>query len=604
MTGQEQLVWESYSDLYGTTVPMDTIIEDLKQFSCPSILLLCSYISVKLQLGVWGEEFDQADYLSLLSTMFPKQTAELLRNRLSSQVPQRRVFHRRLLLLTAKLAIIHCRFTGPDAAIAPESFGHIFLKLNDHFDFRAAVAETRSADLSAQLRCVLLHTLGMKEFSNSRHDFALVRSWRMCKLIPRTLAEHPDYVDIDELFRRGIGIDYATFEALTVGAATKYTKVFRSPVSDSPLMTILLDGFLTGGILPIEQVHAFLGEVSGHISILELEARKSPSLNNDLSLFRKYPFVNLAISLGKREPMLVHLLLDQDLLFEKVVSTPYWTGVRNAPNGFPRFWGAIFEQHIGGILEETCKGGPATYIHSPRLPAAANHELCDGLMVSGNALVLLEYKSSILTAKGKYSGDPIALGEEIRKKLVRDEETGRPKAAAQLANAAKTLLDVSKDFENPWFQRSRIERCYAVVITLDDIGGAGGISALLNVDFESELSGSTLCCEVRPLFCIDAESLEVCSSVFSRHSLANILEQWFSQDPGLMRPLSDFCYAGPLKPPKWFEEDRHALVMRVARILIDPATLASDPAFQKTVSHFDGAVAEGSEESGSIDGWE
>jgi hypothetical protein len=305
VTGLELFVWESYSDLYGTTVPMDTIIEELKQYSCPSVLLLCSYISVRLQLGVWGDEFDQTDYIALLSKIFSKETAEILLNRPSSHVPQRRVFHRRLLLLTAKLAMIHCDFTGLDAAIAPERFGHIFLKLNDHFDFRAIVAETPSTNLSAQLLCVLLHTLGMKEFSNNRYDLALVRSWRMCKLIPPTLREHPDYVDIDELFRREIGIDYAIFEALTVGAATKYTRNFSSPVKGSPLMAILLDGFLTGGILPIEQVRAFLCEVSGHITCLEVEARKSPALNNDLSLFRKYPFVNLSISLAKAEPMLV-----------------------------------------------------------------------------------------------------------------------------------------------------------------------------------------------------------------------------------------------------------------------------------------------------------
>jgi hypothetical protein len=156
----------------------------------------------------------------------------------------------------------------------------------------------------------------------------------------------------------------------------------------------------------------------------------------------------------------------------------------------------------------------------------------------------------------------------------------------------------AKPFENPWFQKSRIERCYAVVVTLDDIGGGGGISALLNVDFEAELSGCTLCSEVRPLFCLDAESLEVCSSVFRHHSLASILEQWFSQDPGLMQPLSRFRYAGRLNPPKWFEEGRYALAVRVAGILIDPATLASDPAFQKMVSDLNGLAAKDLDASG------
>src|SRR6202035_3463904 len=132
MTGMELFVGESHRGLYGTTVPMETIVEELKRYSCPSILLMCSNISVRLQLGLRGAKFDRTDYISLLSKTFPKETAEILLNRLSSEVPPRRVFHRRLLLLTAKLAMIYCDFTGLDAAIAPDSFGHIFLQLNDH----------------------------------------------------------------------------------------------------------------------------------------------------------------------------------------------------------------------------------------------------------------------------------------------------------------------------------------------------------------------------------------------------------------------------------------------------------------------------------------
>lgn len=171
-------------------------------------------------------------------------------------------------------------------------------------------------------------------------------------------------------------------------------------------------------------------------------------------------------------------------------------------------------------------------------------------MVNGHALVLLEYKSSILTAKAKYSGDLAELGNEIHKKLVRNEGSGSPKAAVQLANAARTLLDASTSIETPWFEKAKIERCYAVVVTLDDIGGAGGISGLLNIDFQAELSGCRLCCEIRPLFCVDVESLEVWSSVFKEQTFASVLEQWFSQDPGLMQPLSSFRYADTLPRPQ------------------------------------------------------
>lgn len=126
MTGLELFVWESHSDLYGAPVPMESIVNELKQFSCPSVLFLCSYISLRLQLGGWGDGFDETDYIALLSKMFSKETAEYLIDRLSSKIPRRRVFHRRLLLLVAKLAIIHCDFDGRDAAKEPDAFGHMY----------------------------------------------------------------------------------------------------------------------------------------------------------------------------------------------------------------------------------------------------------------------------------------------------------------------------------------------------------------------------------------------------------------------------------------------------------------------------------------------
>lgn len=84
---------------------------------------------------------------------------------------------------------------------------------------------------------------------------------------------------------------------------------------------MLLDGFLSGGVVPIEQVRASLGALAGSLSELKREAQRSPERNNVLSLFRKCSFVNLPIWM-QEDSMLVRLLLDQDFLFEKLASTP------------------------------------------------------------------------------------------------------------------------------------------------------------------------------------------------------------------------------------------------------------------------------------------
>lgn len=120
-----------------------------------------------------------------------------------------------------------------------------------------------------------------------------------------------------------------------------------------------------------------------------------------------------------------------------------------------------------------------------------------------------------------------------------------------------------------------------------------------NVDFQGELSGCAICCEAGPLFCLDVESLEVCSNVFKQPTLANVFEQWFQQDPGLMQPSGAFRYTGTFNPSKWFEQEKYALAMRVASILIDPAELASDQTLQKVQSDLNQPARSSDSESNS-----
>jgi hypothetical protein len=120
--------------------------------------------------------------------------------------------------------------------------------------------------------------------------------------------------------------------------------------------------------------------------------------------------------------------------------------------------------------------------------------------VEGDALVLLEYKSSMFSARAKYSGNHVLLRNEIAAKLVRDEATIRRKGVEQLAFSIRRL------FENPdrevigGFSAHNIARVYPLLITLDDLGGCLLVSRLLNTYFDEFLDRAQFApIEIRPI---------------------------------------------------------------------------------------------------------
>jgi hypothetical protein len=60
------------------------------------------------------------------------------------------------------------------------------------------------------------------------------------------------------------------------------------------------------------------------------------------------------------------------------------------------------------------------FIPDPHVIYKPSEQLCDGLLIEGYALIVMEYKASMFTTRAKYSGDHLRLRDEIAKKLVRD----------------------------------------------------------------------------------------------------------------------------------------------------------------------------------------
>lgn len=252
---------------------------------------------------------------------------------------------------------------------------------------------------------------------------------------------------------------------------------------------------------------------------------------NDCTIFRKKPLVRESRGL---------LSADVTFVLEKFQAGPYW---RVSDTGFQtgdklrRFWGAVFELYVNEQMQWASQHSTGHFVPDPRWADDPLQQVCDGVLVEGDALVLLEYKANMFTSGAKYSGNHVVLRDEIVTKLVRNEGTGKKKGVEQLAHAAHRILDGASVLGVDTI-RSRL---YPLLVTLDDIGGTLLMSRFLARYFYSYLAkmagSSSTHSKLRPLFCTDIGSLEDVPGFLDVRPLSDFLQFWIDSDAALNSTL-------------------------------------------------------------------
>ena len=133
---------------------MDELIAEIRPFTQQSVLWVCAVIVTGMQL--WNRVDSQpADvYRSLLSLYFDPELHIRFIVGYWSANPRRVLFHRRQVLLIAKIAIVHCS-GGTDARLHAERFGSILLKANDQFDYGLLAGLANAGRPTQRMRGVL-----------------------------------------------------------------------------------------------------------------------------------------------------------------------------------------------------------------------------------------------------------------------------------------------------------------------------------------------------------------------------------------------------------------------------------------------------------------
>jgi hypothetical protein len=542
----ELAVYETFEEVFGRRSTLDELIVDIGRFSQQSVLWLCATIVTGVQLWDSIDSRPEA-YAQFLTLFFDND----LRLRLVAGFwsrPKRIVFHRRQLLLIAKLAILHCSGSGLDARRSARSFGMILLKASDQFHYGLVPAgQTHLASREDYAR-VVAEMVSVEETASSRIDHLITRSHLMLTRFSHEMRNDPDFVDIAGEHQRATGLTLEEFEAMIFGVHSRFGGDLAKKLKTEPGALPLKESNFADTAIPYDKIRHFLDSVSASPIAMARELGKRDEGANDFTIFRKFPLIQQYYNLHLTSAWFGFLMMDNLFFLEKIQTGPYWRANEFYGLKLRKFWGAVFEKYVNELLKQACVRTDSLFLPDPRPADDPSVQLCDGIIVSGESMVLMEYKSSMFRADTKYGGDPAALAKEIENKLVHDREADERKGVEQLAEAVNRIFQRDSHFEIRGIDRAKVKQVYLYIITLDSIGGTVGISPFLNTYLEDCLKADSYpALAIRPLYCSNIAELEHATEYFGDYTLPQVLELWVKGSPSLTAPLAAVHFG----PEKW-----------------------------------------------------
>jgi tetratricopeptide (TPR) repeat protein len=273
----------------------------------------------------------------------------------------------------------------------------------------------------------------------------------------------------------------------------------------------------------------------------------------DFTTFRDSPLVYIASAAPG------FTCLDFSFLVDKLTSGMYHTVFNSWQKGdsdrdvFQSHWGKVFEIYVNDRLGEEFskdKDEGVFYVNPEfhRKQSGSVMEVSDGVLTSGNALVLMEHKGGYLSLDEKYSGDAGKLLTGLANKF------GLDKAVKQLSRGISRLFDEDAEKRDVFSvfneahrpvrtfgsdDAAQIRKVYPVLVVQDFSMTIGFMNRRLKLQFAEKMQEYSIDprVEVRPLSLLSVEDLEDILEHREEVSLTEILDE-YARDQH--EPLSTF----------------------------------------------------------------
>jgi hypothetical protein len=247
----------------------------------------------------------------------------------------------------------------------------------------------------------------------------------------------------------------------------------------------------------------------------QVTLQREPS---DFTAFRESPMLRLDGRL---------ILLDFRFLCEKAESGPFWAARRqireSESNVYFSFWGNLFERYIADVLQLGSDPKFNRVIPDPRF--SDGEQFTDCAVICRDALLMIETKTSTISARAKYGADIGYLERTLRRNFVEDGKS--PKALRQLVSGIRRFFRDGSHLSE--IQANRINRVFPIIVTRDEVGSTVGVNVFLNEVFQELLQaeGMQISQSIAPLICLSAEDLERFSPRGKQVRLDKLLEAYF-----------------------------------------------------------------------------
>ncbi len=496
----------SFSEIFKRPATLDDARAVLAQYNRESVLLVLAKLSAALRLW-FRPDFEKDNGLARdVFRYAARADAQTIPGR-----PRRLFFTRLGVLATARLALSTCMNPNAPGIKQPGEAAQILaccLMMNDL---------TASTEPIMGVADLLVHQLANHN-AMPRYDFRgdLLRSLEMFERNRGLLQKRPGQVDLQKAFISATGLSPRQFVQLCLVVGTPYrTITAASLVADDPTFFVDKNRFANLKVSDRELTAFFTTIARTAEELADFLPTQGERPVADTTVFQSWPIIRVD---GEQ-----YYCLDIASLMDKTGRGLYWTLFNAADNTIKGklggTYGLAFEAYLHGCARRA-GFAPHSYLESPTFPNG--DEVCDGIFIDGSALVLCEYKSSVLRAQAKLSGCLSELEPEIQKKFVTGDDEGR-KGIAQLRRSIERLLEgelISRLPERKW------SIIFPMLICLENAMICPGMSGYLNAQFDrSPFRKSSV--KITPLILADVEHFEDLLPEILEFGFATLLDDYY-----------------------------------------------------------------------------
>ena len=369
-------------------------------------------------------------------------------------------------LLAAKLVMLYGKPGLPqsqeDSATSFEILGELFLSINDILQTEEVVPKQTNE---------LLTTVALQNVEMLRREqfrYLITRYYDLLATRSRS-SSRPDKLDLDTAFHKHTGLSIEEYISFGFVYLTRFYghATFKELMGANYLDAVRM---VEGQIRQPEIAERCKQLLSGERSDYVFEDMECQLLSQSSFLpFKQKPLFRT--SNGSALPITLRLLM------EKISVGAYWFMHEYFKQSFPKEGVRTFTKYIGQLFEEYITD-LFTRIYQDSVPGEQHFynekafqatckkpgKKADGVIVSGNSIVLLEICTTDLTASVMTTGDPMQFREEVKKKFV-----------AEIAQLKETINGIADGkWIIPNIDRREIERVYPVLVLLHPFPQTGG----------------------------------------------------------------------------------------------------------------------------------